>query len=135
MTREPAEIVVEFRDVSFAFSSRPVVDRVSLALGRGESVALVGRSGAGKSTLLRLANGLLMPSHGTVLVDGKATTAWNPIRLRRRTGYVLQGIGLFPHFTVEQNVALVPRLEGWGEGRRRERARELLALVGLPPAE
>jgi osmoprotectant transport system ATP-binding protein len=112
-----------------------VLDRLDLIVARGESVALVGKSGAGKSTLLKLINRLLLPQQGAVLVEGRDTREWDPIRLRRRTGYVLQDIGLFPHLTVEQNVTLVPRLEGWPEPKRRARAVELLDLVGLPAAE
>jgi osmoprotectant transport system ATP-binding protein len=93
----------------------------------------VGRSGAGKSTLLKLTNRLLLPQAGAVLVEGRDTREWDPIALRRRAGYVLQDIGLFPHLTVADNVTVVPRLEGWPAARRRERGRELLALVGLPP--
>ena len=127
--------VVSLADVRFAHGGRTVLDGLSLDVAAGESIALVGRSGAGKSTLLKLINRLLLPDAGTVTVDGRDTRAWDPIALRRRTGYVLQEIGLFPHLTVEENVALVPRLEGWSETRRRARAHELLELVGLPPAE
>lgn len=112
-----------------------MLDRLDLAVTRGEALALVGRSGSGKSTLLKLINRLLVPQHGAVLVEGRDTREWDPIRLRRRTGYVLQDIGLFPHLTVEQNVTLVPRLEEWPEPKRHERAIELLELVGLPPSE
>jgi osmoprotectant transport system ATP-binding protein len=127
--------VVEFRDVSCAYNGRRVVEHVSLRITRGESLALVGRSGAGKSTLLKLINRLLLPDDGRVLVDGRDTRAWDPILLRRRTGYVLQSIGLFPHLTIEDNVTIVPRLEGWEAARRRARAHELLDLVGLPAAD
>jgi osmoprotectant transport system ATP-binding protein len=127
--------VVEFRAVRYAYGERVAVDGIDLAVSKGESVALVGPSGAGKSTLLRLANRLAVPQSGAVLVEGRDTREWDPIALRRRTGYVLQEIGLFPHLTVEQNVALVPRLEGWPPARRRDRARELLELVGLPAGE
>jgi osmoprotectant transport system ATP-binding protein len=96
---------------------------------------LLGESGCGKTTTLKLVNRLLLPTTGEVLVEGKATTEWDAIRLRRMTGYVIQEGGLFPHFTVERNVSLVPRLEGWPEGRVRERARELLELVGLEPSK
>jgi len=115
--------------------SRRVLDGVDVRVPGQGRVGIVGRSGAGKSTLLKLINRLLLPDAGTVTVEGRDTRAWDPIALRRRTGYVLQEIGLFPHLTVEENVALVPRLEGWSETRRRARAHELLELVGLPPAE
>jgi osmoprotectant transport system ATP-binding protein len=121
--------------VRFSYAGRVVLDNLDLAIRAGESVALVGRSGAGKSTLLKLINRLLLPDAGAVMVHGRDTRDWDPIALRRRTGYVLQEIGLFPHLTVEENVALVPRLEGWPDARRRARAHELLELVGLPPAE
>ena len=127
--------MVTFTGVRFAYGTRPVLDQVDLTIERGKALALVGRSGAGKSTLLKMINRLLLPQAGAVHVDGRDTREWDPIALRRRTGYVLQEIGLFPHLTVEDNVALVPRLEGWPEARRRERAIELLDLVGLPPAE
>jgi osmoprotectant transport system ATP-binding protein len=128
-----ARPVVSLDGVSFAYGERVILDNLDLTVHAGESLALVGRSGAGKSTVLKLINRLLLPQAGAVLVDGRDTREWDPIRLRRRTGYVLQEIGLFPHLTIEENVALVPRLEGWSEDRRRARARELLELVGLPP--
>ncbi len=127
--------IVSLAGVRFAYDGRVVLDDVHLSIAAGESVALIGRSGAGKSTLLKLINRLLLPQSGTILVQGRDTRDWDPIALRRRTGYVLQEIGLFPHLTVEENVALVPRLEGWPPERRRARAHELLELVGLPAAE
>jgi osmoprotectant transport system ATP-binding protein len=126
---------ISFTNVRYAYDSRRVLDGLNLAIAPGESLALVGRSGAGKSTLLKMINRLLLPDAGTVEVDGRDTREWDPIALRRRTGYVLQEIGLFPHLTVVENVALVPRLEGWPDERRRARARELLELVGLPASE
>jgi osmoprotectant transport system ATP-binding protein len=127
--------VVVFDNVSCGYGDRRVVSGVSLTIGRGESVALVGRSGAGKSTLLKLVNGIVEPTSGSVRVEGRDTREWDPIALRRRTGYVLQDIGLFPHLTVEDNITLVPRLEGWTEEKRHERAVELLELVGLRATE
>jgi osmoprotectant transport system ATP-binding protein len=106
---------------------------LDLQITRGEVVAIVGRSGAGKSTVLKLVNRMLVPQSGSVIVEGRDTREWDPMALRRRTGYVLQDIGLFPHMTVEENLTLVPRLEGWSVERRRTRAGELLTLVGLPP--
>jgi osmoprotectant transport system ATP-binding protein len=96
---------------------------------------LLGRSGSGKTTLLRLINGMILPSSGEVLVQDLSTVRWDPIRLRRGIGYVIQEAGLFPHFTVAENVALVPTLEKWDRGRTATRVRELLTLVGLDPAE
>jgi osmoprotectant transport system ATP-binding protein len=124
---------IEFRDVSFARpGGPPVLDRFGLAVESGEVLALVGRSGAGKTTLLKLINRLLVPDSGTVAVEGRDTRAWDPIALRRRVGYVLQDVGLFPHLTVADNVATVPRLERWPADRTAARVRELLDLVGLP---
>src|SRR5712692_8099942 len=124
--------LVEFREVSFAVNGgRPIIDRLSLQVQHGETFVLLGESGCGKTTTLRLVNRLLTPTSGKVLVEEKATTDWDVIRLRRRTGYVIQEAGLFPHFTVAENIALVPNLEGWHEARVRQRVRELLSLVGL----
>ena len=128
--------LVRFEEVDYRHNGRDHVLRsVTLAVNRGETVALVGRSGAGKSTLLRLVNRMLTPSAGRVTVEGRDTREWDAIRLRRQVGYVIQDVGLFPHMTVGENVAVVPRLEGWPEPRVAERTRELLDLVGLPPAE
>jgi osmoprotectant transport system ATP-binding protein len=127
--------VVSLAGVRFSYQHRSILDNLNLDVAAGESVAIVGRSGAGKSTMLKLINRLLLPDDGRVSVEGRETRDWDPIALRRRTGYVLQEIGLFPHLSVEENVALVPRLEGWPPERRRVRAHELLDLVGLPPAE
>src|SRR5438067_13207814 len=127
--------LVEFRDVSYAVNGgRPIIDRLSLQVTQGETLVLLGESGCGKTTMLRLVNRLLTPTAGEILVEGKATTEWDVIRLRRRTGYVIQEAGLFPHFTVAENVALVPSLEKWPEEKTRARVEELLSLVGLEPA-
>jgi osmoprotectant transport system ATP-binding protein len=96
-------------------------------------LVLLGRSGSGKTTTMKLINRLLDPTSGEVRVEGKPTVEWNPIRLRRRVGYVIQEIGLFPHLTIEQNIGVVPRLEGWELERIQTRARELLIMVGLDP--
>jgi len=109
------------------------LDDFSLSIAQGEIVALVGRSGAGKTTALKLVNRLLDPTGGDVIVEGRSTRDWDPIRLRRHIGYVFQDVGLFPHMNVEQNVGVIPRLEGWAPQRIRQRTAELLDLVGLPP--
>src|SRR4051794_18420706 len=130
------EAAIEFRDVSFARPGQaPVLDQFSLTVAAGEVLALVGRSGAGKSTLLKLVNRLLLPDGGVVLVQGRDTREWEPIALRRSVGYVLQDVGLFPHMSVADNVAVVPRLQGWSPERVGTRVHELLELVGLPPRD
>ena len=127
---------VEFVAAGFRLpGGRALLDALSLAVEEGETLAVIGRSGSGKTTALKLVNALLMPTAGEVRVAGRATTAWNAIRLRRRTGYVIQEMGLFPHLTVARNVGLVPELEGWPAERIGKRVEELLALVGLPAAE
>ncbi len=129
-----ATAVVEFVDAGFGYPGRePILQPLTLAITPGEVIVFVGRSGAGKSTLLKLVNRLILPSSGRVRVEGRETADWDRIRLRRRIGYVLQDVGLFPHMTVEENVGLVPRLEKWPHPRARARARELLELVGLSP--
>ena len=125
---------VQFADVSASRGGRGVLHHVSLSVPQGQTVALVGRSGSGKTTLLRLVNRLLDPDAGDVLVDGKSTGAWDPIELRRRSGYVIQDAGLFPHVTVGDNLATVPRLLKWPADRVSARIDELLTLVGLEPA-
>ena len=129
---------IEFRDVSFHINdilSRSVLSGITLEIPQGETLVLLGRSGSGKTTLLKLINGMLLPAKGEVLVQGASTRDWDPIRLRRGIGYVIQDAGLFPHFTVAENVALVPTLEKWDASRTAARVTELLTLVGLDPSE
>jgi osmoprotectant transport system ATP-binding protein len=133
-----AESTIEFRDVTYSvsrISSHALVAGISLSISSGETLVLLGRSGSGKTTLLKLINRLLLPSQGQVLVQGRATVDWDAIRLRRSIGYVIQEAGLFPHFTVGENVGLVPSLEKWDAGRIGARVAELLTLVGLDPDE
>ena len=125
---------VEFRDVTFQHpSGRTVLSGVSFTVREGESFALIGRSGSGKTTILKLINRLLDPSGGDVLVDGTSTRQWDPIRLRRRIGYVLQDIGLFPHLCIAANIGIVPTLEGWERSRIDTRVKDVLHMVGLEP--
>ena len=128
---ESPGVEVEFLDVSVARGGRPILRDVNLAVDKGETLALVGRSGAGKSTILKLVNRLLEPDAGSVRVSGRAVADWDPFNLRRNVGYVLQEIALFPHMSVAENVAVVPRLLGWTEARVGARVRELLELTGL----
>ncbi len=127
--------MIAFLDVSFRRGDAEVLRGVTLSVARGEVVALVGRSGSGKTTLLRCVNRMLDATSGEVRVDGRKVADWNPVDLRRHTGYVIQEVGLFPHWTVGANVATVPRLLGWADDRIAARVNELLDAAGLPPAE
>jgi osmoprotectant transport system ATP-binding protein len=124
--------VVELRAVRRAYGSTVAVRDVSLAVWPRELLVILGESGSGKTTLLKTINRLQPPDSGDVLIDGRSTSAVAGHELRRQIGYVFQRIGLFPHMTVEENVAVTPRLLGWDESRIRERVAELLALVKLP---
>jgi len=134
--------VLEVRGLGYALpgrgkgeEGRVLVEDVSFTVAAGETLVLLGRSGSGKTTTLKLINRLLEPGGGEVVVAGRSAAAVAPHRLRRGIGYVIQDVGLLPHMTVEQNVGLVPRLEGWAPDRIRERVHELLALVGLAPGQ
>jgi osmoprotectant transport system ATP-binding protein len=130
--------MIEFRGVSFHINdilNRLIVSGISLEIPQGETLVLLGRSGSGKTTLLKLMNGMLLPTKGEIFVRDCSTTAWDPIRLRRGIGYVIQDAGLFPHFTVAENVGLVPSLERWEASRTAARVDEMLHLVGLDPRE
>lgn len=129
------ELAIELRGVTYRLGAgRTLIDKLDLAVERGEMLIVLGRSGSGKTTSLRLINGLLEPSAGEIFIEGRRQTEWDPIRLRRKIGYVIQDVGLFPHWTVERNIALVPRLERWPEPRVRDRVQEMLSLVGLDSA-
>jgi len=127
--------VVEFRAATYRIGAREILKNLTLSVEAGDTLVLLGRSGSGKTTALKMVNGLLFPSAGEVLVDGTPTTAWEPVRLKRHIGYVIQEIGLFPHYTVAENVGLVPRLEKWDEPRIAGRVDTLLRQVGLDPEQ
>ncbi len=136
MTNSAAEgPAVGFQGVHFRVNGRSLITGLSMEIHRGETMVLLGRSGSGKTTVVKLINGLLHPSEGAVMVEDRTTSAWDPVQLRRRTGYVIQEGGLFPHFTVERNVGLIPRLEGWPKERIKARVDEVLSMVGLDPNE
>ena len=122
---------IAFRDVNFSRGSLVVLRGFSLQIAAGDTLALVGRSGSGKSTILKLINRLLVPDAGDVLVESRSTREWDPFQLRRRAGYVMQEVGLFPHLSVAENIAIVPRLLGWDDRKITLRVAELLELVGL----
>ena len=126
-----ANLVVEFRDVSYSIAGADILRDLNLEVQVGEILVLLGRSGSGKTTTLKLVNGLLSPSAGEVWVNGASNVSVDVIRLRRGIGYVIQDVGLFPHFTVARNVGLVPRVEGWSEEKVRARVDEMLQMVGL----
>jgi osmoprotectant transport system ATP-binding protein len=128
-------VAIRFDGVHLARGPVAVLRGLTLDIRTGETVALVGRSGAGKSTILKLINKLLVPDAGDVLVESRSTSSWDPFELRRRIGYVMQEVGLFPHLSVAENVAIVPRLLGWDDARTDARVEALLSLVGLGPAE
>ncbi|HLL27039.1 MAG TPA: ABC transporter ATP-binding protein [Xanthobacteraceae bacterium] len=130
----PRAPIIEFSDVSKTYGEAHALEHVSLVVGAGEFLAIVGPSGSGKTTLLRLVNRLAEPSSGEVRVENADVRLADPPLLRRRIGYVFQGIGLFPHLTVAENIAITPRLIGWEKDKRAARADELLNLVRLDPA-
>jgi osmoprotectant transport system ATP-binding protein len=127
--------LIEFRNVSYDIAGKRILSGINLSVEAGETLVLLGRSGSGKSTALKLTNGMLFPTDGQVLVEGRSTREWDPIRLKRHIGYVIQDVGLFPHFTVARNVGLVPRLEGATEADVERRVDQLLHKVGMPAAE
>jgi len=128
-----SEPAIEFRETGYSLNGTRLTGPLNLVIERGETLVLLGESGSGKTTTLRLINRLLDPTEGDVVVEGRCTMDWDPVRLRRRIGYMIQEVGLLPHLSVARNIDLVPRLEGWGPHRRRERIDELLRLVGLTP--
>ncbi|HUO60139.1 MAG TPA: ATP-binding cassette domain-containing protein [Candidatus Acidoferrales bacterium] len=127
-----SEFAIEFTHVDYAVSAdHALLSDLNLSVRPHETLVLLGQSGSGKTTTLKLINLLLVPTSGEVRVEGRSTLEWNPIRLRRRIGYAVQEVGLFPHYTVEENVALVPKAEKWDKRRIRTRVEDTLALVGL----
>jgi osmoprotectant transport system ATP-binding protein len=125
---------IELQDVHKTYAAGPALRGVSVAVPEHRVLVVLGTSGSGKTTALKTINALVRPDSGSVVVLGRDVRQWDPIELRRRIGWVIQEVGLLPHLSVGENVALVPRLLGWSEEKRRARARELLALVRLEPS-
>ncbi len=133
-SRPNGEAIIEFRGAGYRLpDGQTLLSNISFLVQRGETLVLLGRSGAGKTTALRLINRLVDPTEGEVLIEGRRTLDWDPVALRRHIGYVIQEAGLFPHYTVEKNISLVPRLAGWPDLQIRTRVQDLLNLVGLDP--
>jgi osmoprotectant transport system ATP-binding protein len=131
---QQADPVIEFRDISYRLpDGREILHRLNLEARSGEILVLLGRSGSGKTTALKLVNRLLEVSAGAVLIEGRAAREWDVIQLRRHIGYAIQEVGLFPHYTVQRNIGLVPSIEQWPAVRIDARVEELLKLVGLNP--
>ena len=135
MSHSPnAAPAIQFRNVGYRLKDGTTLLRdLNLEVQRGETLVLLGRSGSGKTTTLKLINRLLTQSSGAIYVDSRALDQWNVIRLRRMIGYVIQEVGLFPHFTVARNIGVVPHIEGWPADRIQQRVAEMLQLVGLEP--
>ena len=127
--------MITFEKVSKRYGDKVAVDQLDLVVNSGEVVMLVGPSGCGKTTTLKMINRLIEPTSGVIAIDGEDVMAQDVTHLRRKIGYVIQQVGLFPHHTVAENVATVMRLEGWDRARIKARVDELLELVGLPPGE
>jgi len=133
VSADHSSAAITFAAVSYATpSGHSLLNALDFTVAAGEILVLLGRSGSGKTTTLRLVNRLLDPTAGQVIVNGRSTHQWDPVALRRSIGYVIQEVGLFPHRTVEQNIATVPRLEHWEDSRVKARVGELLQLVRLP---
>lgn len=127
--------MIQFSAVSMSYGGAPIIRDLNLEVAAGETVVLIGPSGGGKTTALKMVNGLVMPTAGRVEVNGRPVERWDLRALRRISGYVIQEVGLFPHWTVARNVGILPRLSGWDGGKIARRVDELLALVELNPAE
>ena len=125
---------IDFRDVSYQVGATKILSHFNLQVGAGETLVLLGRSGSGKTSTIKLIIRLLTQTSGEIRINGVPNNQTDVIRLRRNTGYVIQEVGLFPHYTVERNISLIPRIEGWSEDRTLARVHELLQMVGLDAA-
>jgi osmoprotectant transport system ATP-binding protein len=129
-----SDAVIEFRDVSYHLpDGRAILRNLNLEVHHGEILVLLGRSGSGKTTALKLVNRLLETARGELRIEGRSSREWDVIQLRRHIGYAIQEVGLFPHFTIERNIGLVPTIENWPKEKLVQRVGELIKLVGLNP--
>src|SRR6186713_652246 len=125
--------MIEVKNITKTFGGFRAVDDISFSVEAGENMIFLGKSGCGKTTLLKMINRLIEPDTGEIRIDGTVVNDQDPAVLRRKIGYVLQNTGLFPHYTVAENIAVVPRLLGWDKDKIRERTRTLLEKLHLPP--
>ena len=125
--------MIELKKITKSFDGgKKVVDNLDLIINQGEFVVLIGESGCGKTTTMKMINRLIEPTNGNIFIDGQDIMDMDPIELRRKIGYVIQKVGLFPHMTVGENIELIPKLKKWDKETRKERAMELLEIVDLP---
>lgn len=129
------EPIIQFNHVEKRFNDQTVISDLNFTVNKGEFITILGSSGSGKTTTLKMINGLIMPSAGEILIDGQKIQELDLVKLRRHMGYVVQQIGLFPHMTIGENVAVVPKLLHWDEKTINSRVKELLNLVQLAPDE
>lgn len=129
--------MIELKNVTKIYpgQTKPAVANVTFSVPEGNTCVLIGPSGCGKTTIMKMVNRLIEPSEGILLVDGQDVRQMNPVKLRRTIGYVIQQIGLFPHMTIQQNIAVVPRLLGWKRAKIQQRSDELIDLVGMDPEQ
>lgn len=127
--------IIQFNHVSKDYGQNAAVNDLSFSIDKGEFITVLGSSGCGKTTTLKMLNGLIQPTSGTIKVDGKRLSDWDLVDLRRHMGYVVQQIGLFPHMTIADNIAVVPKMLGWGQEKINQRVQELLKLVQLDPTQ
>lgn len=130
-----SEPSIQFKHVQKSFNNQPVIPDLSFSVNKGEFITILGSSGSGKTTTLKMVNGLLQPNHGEILIDGQPLKDINLVELRRHMGYVVQQIGLFPHMTIQENLAIVPKMLNWNSDQIEQRVKELLTLVQLDPKE
>lgn len=127
--------IIQFNHVSKDYGQNAAVNDLSFSIDKGEFITVLGSSGCGKTTTLKMLNGLIQPTSGTIKVDGKRLSDWDLVDLRRHMGYVVQQIGLFPHMTIADNIAVVPKMLGWGQEKINQRVQKLLKLVQLDPTQ